>query len=274
MIHLFQRRQRRERSPASLAVSIVIHVALVFALGSIVWRYPLGQLMGITKREYTPERLLYIAIPSGPTENSGPRSSQEAGGPPAALQAPVAVPQTLPPVPPPDSSQARAAGGTGTGNAAAGSGAATGIVPRQPDSRIALLTGPVARVPRTAAETVDSIVSLAIGIYNDSIAIANGQRKPGDWTFKGKNGEKWGWDNGGIRLGKFTIPNALLALLPLNTAGGGSPIETRSMAYIRRDVFENGQRAISEDEFRDAVKRIRERKDRERRERLLASELQ
>jgi hypothetical protein len=49
-----------------------------------------------------------------------------------------------------------------------------------------------------------------------------------------------------------------------------SPIEQRSLAYIRRDVLENAQRSINEDEFRAAVKRIRERKERERREGLLA----
>ena len=114
---------------------------------------------------------------------------------------------------------------------------------------------------------MDSIVNLAIGIYVDSAAIASGQRRPGDLTVKGKDGKVWGWDQAGIRLGKFTIPNALLALLPLNISPGQSPIELRSAAYIRRDVLENGQRAVSEDEFRAAIKRIRERKEREKRER-------
>jgi hypothetical protein len=103
------------------------------------------------------------------------------------------------------------------------------------------------------------------------MAIASGQRKPGDWTVKGKDGQTWGWDQAGIHLGKFTIPQALLAMLPLNV-NGGSPIEGRSAAYIRRDVLENGQRAISEDEFRAAVKRIRARKEKERREKQLATD--
>ena len=37
-------------------------------------------------------------------------------------------------------------------------------------------------------------------------------------------------------------------------------------AYIRQDVLENAQRGISEDEFKAAVKRIRERKERERKD--------
>ena len=118
---------------------------------------------------------------------------------------------------------------------------------------------------------MDSVISLAIGIVNDSIAIANGQRKPGDWTIKGKGGT-WGWDpQGNIHLGKFTIPGALLALLPLNMQNPMSPIEQRSVAWIRQDILYNAQRNITEDEFRASVKRIRERKEKERRQKMLAS---
>ena len=254
----------------SLAISIVIHVAIIAALGSIVWKYPLGQVMGIRQERMRPERLHYIQLPAAPTQGStsGP---VKAGGSPGALKAPVETPTTVTPPTRSDSGRSEAAGGTGDGSGSGG-GIATGIVPRQPDPRIALSTEPYARVPLTVAETVDSIGTVAIGIYNDSMAIAARQRKPGDWSVKGKDGKVWGWDDKGIRLGKFTIPNALLALLPLNGGSGVSPIEQRSLAYIRRDVLENGQRSISEDEFRSAVKRIRERKERERRQNLLAEE--
>ena len=257
------------RNPTSLAISIAIHIALIIALGTIVWRYPLGQMMGIRRMEMRPERLHYIQVAPQPTQGSTDRPSGQ-GGSPAPLRAPAQTPATTPPAVVPDSGRSEAAGGTGDGRGEGG-GIATGVMPRQPDSRIALSTEPVARIPRTVSETVDSIVNVAIGIYNDSMAIVAGQRKPGDWTVKGKDGQVWGWDQAGIRLGKFTIPNALLALLPLN-GGGASPIEQRSLAYIRRDIMENAQRSISEDEFRAAVKRIRERKERERREQLIADE--
>lgn len=258
------------RSATSLAISIAIHVAVILALGSIVWTYPLGQMMGIRQERMRPERLHYIQVPAQPTQGSAGVPSK-AGGSPGALRPPVETPTTVPPPAPADTGRSQAAGGTGDGRGSGG-GAATGVVPRQPDPRIALTTDPVARVPRTVTETVDSIVTVAIGIYNDSMAIAGRQRKPGDWSVKGEDGKVWGWDNKGIRLGKFTIPNALLALLPLNGGSGVSPIEQRSFAYIRRDIMENAQRSISEDEFRAAVKRIRERKERERRQNLLADE--
>jgi hypothetical protein len=172
---------------------------------------------------------------------------------------------------PSDSSRSRTAGGTGTGDRGDGIGPATGVTPTQPDSRIALSPRGIGRIERSTVEQVDSIVELVVGIVRDSLAIAEAQRRPGDWTKTDKNGRVWGWDpQGNIRLGKFTIPGALLAMLPLNMSGPMSPIEQRSLAYIRRDIMENAQRSINEDEFRAAVKRIRERKERERREGMLA----
>lgn len=260
------------RTPRWWAISIAIHVVLVAVLAQIVFKYPLGQLVGIPRHNTAQERLQYITLPQ-PTESSagGGATAPSPEAAPAELRAPIAVPAQVPVPVAADSARAQAAGGTGAGDGGGG-GMATGIAPRLPDPRIALSPDAISRVPRTVAEDVDSIVNLVIGIVRDSLAIAAGERKPGDWTMKGKDGEVWGWDpNGNIRLGKFTIPGALLALLPLNKLGSPrDPIEARSLAYIRRDIMEHAQQAINEDEFRAAVKRIRERKERERLQQQLA----
>ena len=263
----------RRRSPRWWAVSIAIHVVAVTLLAQYVFKYSLGQLMGIPRERLTQERIQYV-VPTPPEASGGQNAKAPSpAAAPAALRAPTEVPTAVPAPANIDSSRSQAAGGTGTGDGSGGSGVATGISPRLPDARIALSPETMTRTPRTTAEAVDSIVSLVIGIVNDSLQIANAQRKPGDWTVKGKDGKVWGWDpQGNIRLGKFTIPGALLALLPLNTQSRISPIEQRSLAYIRRDILENAQRSINEDEFREAVKRIRERKERERRQQQLASE--
>lgn len=261
---LFQRRSLRW-----WLLSLAVHGVLAVVLANVVFRYPLGQIMGFAPPKVRPERIQFITLPAAPLESSGgaPEPDAAVGGAPAPLQAPdAAVPATIPP--PLDSAPSQAAGGTGSGRGVDGVGLATGMMPQRPDPRIALFPGPVARIPRSIAEDVDSIVSLAIGIYSDSLEMLKGQRRPGDWSVKGKDGNVWGWDHAGIRLGKFTLPNALLALLPLNMTSAQSPIDARSAAYIRRDILERAQRSISEDEFKAAVKRIRERKDRERAERL------
>jgi hypothetical protein len=99
-------------------------------------------------------------------------------------------------------------------------------------------------------------------------AAAAGQRKPGDWTLKGPGG-KWGMDQSAIRLGKISIPNAVLALLSENLQKNlrGNPIqmaEDRRLASIRADLLQHAQREMNEDAFRQAVKDIRARKERER----------
>lgn len=271
-----RRRPLDRRSPRWWAVSVAVHVALIAALAQIVFKYPLGQLVGISRRQVVPERIQYIHVAQPASESSGGGRTEtpSASSAPAPLQAPTEVPATIPEPPPTDSSRSQAAGGTGAGDGRDGAGPATGVAPQLPDSRLALAPRALGRVQRSTVQQVDSIVELVVGIVRDSIAIAEAERKPGDWTKTDKNGRVWGWDpQGNIRLGKFTIPGALLALLPLNMSGPISPIEQRSLAYIRRDIMENAQRSINEDEFRAAVKRIRERKERERREGQLAGAL-
>jgi hypothetical protein len=120
----------------------------------------------------------------------------------------------------------------------------------------------------TRAESLHTLLADKIRMFNDSVAIANPPRRaPGDWTFTDSAGRKYGWDQGGIRLGKFMIPNALLALMPMNV--GANPIlmeRQRTMNEMTRQIQEQAARASRDDAFRAAVKALRERKDRERRE--------
>ena len=93
-----------------------------------------------------------------------------------------------------------------------------GVEPAAPDPRIPLAAAPYQPAPRSQAQLADSAVQAAFGVYFDSAKYAaeHPGRQPGDWTKTTADGGKWGWDPGGIRLGKFTIPNAVLAALPLD----------------------------------------------------------
>ena len=109
---------------------------------------------------------------------------------------------------------------------------------------------------------------MRIGTWSSPVpeAAANKGRSPRDWTFE-KGGQKYGLDSSYIYLGKFKLPSAILAALPFNTGGvdGRRIIDARNADWIRNDIYSHAQ-GMSEDDFRAAIKRIRERKDREKRE--------
>jgi hypothetical protein len=260
--------KKKERD-GSLFLSIVLHVFIIMALAAITFRYPLGQLLGLPKdRDHTPERLQYITLPRGERTGNGSRASTTppAKGKPAPLQAPTSVPTAIPT--PEQKSTSGAISGKPGGKGDAPAGIATGVEPASPDPRIPLNPAPYQPTQRTPAELADSAVMAAFGVYFDSAKYAaeHPGRQPGDWTHTTADGQKWGWDPGGIRLGKFTIPNAILAALPLKVGSGQSPIDARNRDWMRSDIQLHAQQAISEDEFRSAVRRIRERKEKERRE--------
>jgi hypothetical protein len=263
----------KRKSFGPLAVSIAVHAVIVVALARMVFTYQLGNVDGLHQQEPPKEALHFLRVAPPPPQTSGGgqqlKTATAKDRAPAPLAAPSAIPTTIPvpisPVPRP----AQAAGGTGTGRAAgSGAGAAIGVIPMLPDPRIRLTPDPVLPTTRTPAETIDSIVSRAYGIVLDSAAAEAAKRKPGDWTFTDKDGKKYGWDPSGIHLGKFTLPNALLALLPLNNLQQNPTMNSRDAAAIRFDVMYHGQQQITEDQFRESVKRIRERKEREHQDEL------
>ena len=122
---------------------------------------------------------------------------------------------------------------------------------------------------KTVAERADSAVKATILAYNDSVemAAANQGRKPGDWTFD-RDGKKYGIDGSKIYLGKFWIPSAVLAALPIRAqANPGERASNRLVTTHRGEVLLHAQSQFQDQEFKTAVKRIRERKERERKER-------
>jgi hypothetical protein len=132
------------------------------------------------------------------------------------------------------------------------------------------------------ADNLDSIMGFMLTQAADSLDSLNRAegrtgRKPGDWTKTGKNGDKWGWDSQGIRLGKVMIPNALLALLPLNAGAAGRMSGNltqmdadRRLAASRTDIMRMSERGMGEADFRKIVNELRDRREKERRDRLKA----
>jgi hypothetical protein len=159
----------------------------------------------------------------------------------------------------------------GTGELIGGGGPTRGIRPSYSDPRLWLPSGPVVSAPvqpMTRAESLQTLLADKIRMFNDSVAIANPpQRAPGDWTYTDKKGRKYGVDQQFIRLGKFSIPTAVLGMLPLNAQANPIQMERqRTMTEMTRQIQEQAARASRDDAFKAAVKALRERKNRERQE--------
>ncbi len=262
----------RGRSRRWLFVSIGVHLVVTIALLNIVFEYPMGRFIEERPALMAPEQLRYVRVTPQPSAGGPAASARTPAGPVATrrLRAPSRVPIGIP-----EPARTPATAAPGVEDRAGSPGRAgdvtpgTGVQPSFTDDRLWPQPGEFIPLPKTMAERTDSAVRAAFGVYVDSVrtAEANRGRAPGDWTFKDKNGRTWGWDPSGIRLGKVTIPQAVLALLPLNVQSNptfNDPVTRRDAAFRTSDIAYHANRAIGEDEFRRAVKRIRERKDRER----------
>ena len=270
----------KRRVDGSVAVSIALHVAFgAFLLWVFSIPYPLREMLERTRPRVAPEQISFISIPNRgettPGRDGGDGLPERPNSPPARtepLVAPSETPSAIPPVTPAPRQEEVGGSGPLVGRG----GPVRGIVPSYSDPRV--WTDPNARVlalPRSLSEQLDSMLVSGTQRVRDSMALASGQRKPGDWSWT-KDGKKYGWDAEGIHLGGVTIPNAILGLGAAGLVQGGlldgvaaNPQvadRARTIRAMTQDINYNAPRAMNAEEFRTAVKRIRERKERERRE--------
>lgn len=263
---------KSRRPSGSLLLSVAVHAVVAVLLLNMAFHYDIISLSKPRAPEPTVERLTYVNV--APMAGGGAVGGASTGAPAKAerpntgLMAPPSVPATVAAPQPAAGTPGGVDGGTGSGG---GIGPTTGIVPGVADPRLRVDPRQWYPVPKTQAQRTDSAVQAIIFAYNDSVAKATGGREPGDWTFE-KGGGKWGVDGSKIYLGKFAIPSAVLAALPLRIQGNpGERLNDRLVGTRRGEIVEHAASQYQNVEFKDAVKRIRERKDRERRERLAAA---
>ncbi|MDQ8163802.1 MAG: hypothetical protein P3C10_14590 [Gemmatimonadota bacterium] len=282
-------KQRQSRAVlAAVAIHVVVGAVLVqlltFGHGIPAW------LRFGASDQLTEERLTYVT----PREPAKPAPVAPVRR--AVAARPSVTPSVMVPAAPaaePSAPVAAAPRDTGSG-VGAGSGVGIGTAdPAVRGVRPGYYDGRVWRDPVVVgnaggggggdrADNLDSIMGFMLTQARDSLDSLNRAqgrtgRQPGDWTRTGKNGEKWGWDSQGIRLGKVMIPNALLALLPLNAAtaanmsGNMSRMDSdRRLAASRADIMRMSERGMGEADFRKIVNELRDRREKERRDRLKA----
>ena len=266
----FSFRRRQQPRPLGAVVVAVGFNALLLLFLAQTLQLPAAWTSLFRHAPDAAERIQYVATApavGGPSVQAAPRAGGDGlaprqGARSRPLVAPAAVPSALPAVPEGGAGEAPAGG---TGAVIGGGGPTAGLVPRYTQPSVWVTPGPAPRVPRSNAEQLDSI--LAFDVARELSLKPPPGRAPGDWTTE-RNGRKYGMDQQYIHLGKFSIPNAVLALLPLNVQANPTDIDReRRLASMRLEINEQASRAMSEDDFRSAVRNIRERTDRERAER-------
>lgn len=264
------------RDYRSLATSLALHIVGIALLVRIVM-VP-GPLMSFFRDEAhlappPPETLTWVAI--APRHDTSVARPQIDGGDnrkaapdvPVApmLRAPVVVPNTLPPSPRVGVTPAEPGG---SGPLIGGGGPLRGVQPAFGDGRLWPEPGPLVSAPKTDDERRDSVFASRLGKYKDSLNLAErGQVGPGErpsWIFN-RGGQEYGIDKNKIHLGKFSLPSALLYQLPLAKYQGDISRD-RDRNMIAQEMYEQTQRRLNEQQFTEAVKAIRARKERERRE--------
>lgn len=122
-----------------------------------------------------------------------------------------------------------------------------------------------ARLAPSHVELVDSAVTAIVQAYLDSIA-----REPGadrvalpDWTTT-IDGRKFGLDSRNIYIAGLKIPAVVLALLPLPSGGNQRNALDHSGQWIAEDLRRAAQRATSLDDFKRAVRDLRQEKQRQK----------
>lgn len=259
----------------AIAASALAHIVLLF--GWVTGRLPdvprlPRQLIVLSPPAEGPEQIntpYQLPQPTGRRERPQSRRPTEGRRPdrvelPVRREAVRVLPSPAAPNPP------RA--DTGSVPAARTPTPATRIGPGLADGRLWVRPLPLPprelaqRLSRSQAELLDSAVSVIVQAYLDSIANDPASRNVGlpSWTTE-VAGKKFGIDSKNIYIAGLKIPAAVLALLPL--AGRGNIDQNRAYNHLmdlRQDLLYAAQRAQTMDEFKQIIREIRERKERER----------
>lgn len=261
-----ERADPARRGPASVIVSAVIHlvaIALLVRIAIVPIRW--SDLMQLAPQPQE-THVDYVRSPAdtGRRREGGDNRRASKTPAPAPIVAPSAVPSGLPPEPPKTVAPVSPAEG-GSGPVVGAGGPTRGVTPEFTDPRLWAPTGAAPVKPKTPTERLDSAIASRVHHLEDSLNALGPQRANGDWSWNGKDGKKYGIDQKYIHLGNFSIPTALLALLPLNVQGNPATYETaHRIGAIRADILESAARRARDEEFNQAVKELRERKQKER----------
>jgi hypothetical protein len=121
------------------------------------------------------------------------------------------------------------------------------------------------RLTKSRAELLDSAVTVIVQQYLDSIANDPASKNQGlpSWTTE-IAGKKFGLDSKNIYIAGLKIPAAVLALLPIPAGNIDQNRAYNHLMDLRADLLYAARRAETMEEFKQVIKEIRQRKEKER----------
>lgn len=270
-------RQRPRRPWIAIAASILVHSTLLF--GWITGRLPdvprlPHQLIVLSPAADGPDQAsMRFRLPDRVGEqgkNEIPERRRGAPGrQPARPELPV-TPEAVTVLPAPDKLEPPEAE---SGRSPAEPARASRIGPGLADGRLWVRPLPLPprelaqRLSRSRAELLDSAVSTIVQAYLDSIANDPASKNVGlpSWTTE-IAGKKFGLDSKHIYIAGLKIPAVVLRFLSIPLAAGNidqNRAHNRLMD-LRADLLNAGRRAETLEEFKQVIREIRLRKERER----------
>jgi hypothetical protein len=261
------------RGPWTVAASVSIHIVAIAILLRVAI-VPLGWIDGTHPPRPVETHVDYVrtAADSGSRRKAGGDNRRVTNHvAPTPLVTPTVIPSTLPPEPAKSATPAAPAAPAdgGTGAMIDGGGPTRGVTPQFIDPRLWAPTDAAPIRAKTSTERLDSAIATRVHHLEDSLTALGPQRAAGDWTVKGKDGKQYGIDQKYIHLGSFSIPTALLALLPLNVQGNPSTYESaKRIGAMRAEILDQEARSARDEDFNAAVRELRSRMQKERAEKV------
>jgi hypothetical protein len=269
------------RDRKALIISVVLHTIVVIAVSSMA----IVPILNLVRdaRDVVPERVTYLQQQTPPLpkvardtqpkpkskqpqtapnrrQDQPPEPPATTAAPPVSVIPPTEVPATIAP-------PRAAGGGDTTDRRIVGRDMLRGLSPGSKDPRLlGLASGTAPDGPLTPLRSgADSVTHVWIRQFWDSVGRAQkfGPSRPPSWTI-GSGDKKVGVDPMWIYFGKFKVPTALLALIPINVQGNPTVFErNRALASMQHEIEYQAMRSDNSKEFEDAVKELRARKEAE-----------
>lgn len=269
--------KRHSGDPRVSAAAVLLQLLFIFiVVPTFVVPVAYDWLRDDSGRAIVPEEIRFeLALPTdGEANREAPRDGGDGRSidetqpaEPTIAPPPIVAPSEVPSGVPSAPAEAPATGG-GYGDIIGDGGPIRGLRPTFTDQRLWVKPGDVVVapiVPLSRADTLRLMLERNIEAYVDAMGGENPARRPGDWTFN-LGGKKYGVDQGMIRLGNFSLPTPVLALLPLNNVQA-NPIaaeRARRLDAMRSEIVQQAARQMRDDEFDRAVRALRERRQKER----------